>query len=76
MFELQVLSNGKYKAVLHRSLVNKENTRMSWAVFAVPPQEATIGPILELVHEQDPPKYTARTFGEFRYRKLNKLPLD
>ncbi|GKV37652.1 hypothetical protein SLEP1_g45652 [Rubroshorea leprosula] len=29
----EVLSNGKYKSVLHRSVVNKERTRFSWAVF-------------------------------------------
>ncbi|KAI8551235.1 hypothetical protein RHMOL_Rhmol06G0169100 [Rhododendron molle] len=32
-YQVEVLSNGKYKSVLHRSLVNKERTRMSWAVF-------------------------------------------
>ncbi|KAK4803162.1 hypothetical protein SAY86_001365 [Trapa natans] len=73
---MQVLSNGKYKGVLHRSLVNREKTRMSWAVFTAPQHEATIGPIPELIDDQNPPKYTARTFAEFRYRKFNKLPLN
>lgn len=71
---LQVLSNGKHKSVLHRSLVNKERTRMSWAVFIVPPHEAVIGPRPELLNDHNPPKYSAKTFAEYRHRKFNKLP--
>ncbi|KAK6939837.1 Non-hem dioxygenase N-terminal domain [Dillenia turbinata] len=72
--QIEVLSNGKYKSVLHRSLVNKERMRMSWAVFCAPPHEAVIGPLPELIDEQNPAKYSTKTFGEFRYRKFNKLP--
>lgn len=73
--QVEVLSNGKYKSILHRSLVNKERTRMSWAVFAAPPHEAVIGPLPELVDDQNHAKYKTRTFAEFRYCKFNKLPL-
>ncbi|GMN39682.1 hypothetical protein TIFTF001_008917 [Ficus carica] len=72
--QIEVLSNGKYKSVLHRSLVNKDSTRMSWAVFCVPPNEAIIGPLSELVDEKNPPKFSTKTYAEYRYRKLNKLP--
>ncbi|KAI4307301.1 hypothetical protein L6164_030505 [Bauhinia variegata] len=72
--QLEVLSNGKYKSVLHRSLVNKERMRMSWAVFVVPPHETVIGPISQLLNQQNPPKFSTKTFAEFRYRKFNKLP--
>ncbi|KAF7816885.1 flavonol synthase/flavanone 3-hydroxylase-like [Senna tora] len=72
--QLEVLSNGKYKSVLHRSLVNKERTRISWAVFLVPPLETVIGPLPSLLTHQSPPKFSAKTYAEFRYRKLNKLP--
>ncbi|XP_059630240.1 flavonol synthase/flavanone 3-hydroxylase-like [Cornus florida] len=72
--QIEVLSNGKYKSVLHRSLVNKERTRMSWAVFCAPPQEAMIGPLPELVDDKNPAKYSTKTYAEYRYRKLNKLP--
>ncbi|KAJ8771570.1 hypothetical protein K2173_026747 [Erythroxylum novogranatense] len=70
----QVLSNGKYKSVLHRSVVNKEKVRMSWAVFIAPPQEAMIGPFPELLDAQNTPKFSTKTFSEYRYRKVNKLP--
>ncbi|CAN0892503.1 Flavonol synthase/flavanone 3-hydroxylase [Linum grandiflorum] len=73
--QIEVLSNGKYKGVLHRTTVNKERTRMSWAVFMAPPHDKVIGPLPELVDaEKNPPKYPTKTFAEYRYRKINKLP--
>ncbi|KAJ7959106.1 Flavonol synthase [Quillaja saponaria] len=72
--QLEVLSNGKYKSVLHRSLVNKERTRMSWAVFCVPPHEAVIGPLPQLLDDQNPARYSTKTYAEYRHRKFNKLP--
>ncbi|KAK7282746.1 hypothetical protein RIF29_11768 [Crotalaria pallida] len=72
--QLEVLSNGKYKSVLHRSLVNKERKRMSWAVFIVPPHEVVVGPLPQLINEQNPPKFSTKTYAEYRYRKFNKLP--
>ncbi|RDX78679.1 Flavonol synthase/flavanone 3-hydroxylase [Mucuna pruriens] len=71
--QLQVLSNGKYKSVLHRSLVNKEQMRMSWAVFVAPPHQTVIGPIPSLINDQNPPKFSTKTYAEYRYRKFNKL---
>lgn len=72
--QVEILSNGKYKSILHRSLVNKEQTRMSWAVFCVPPREMVIGPLGELVDDQNPAKYSTKTYAQYRYHKLNKLP--
>ncbi|GKU87676.1 hypothetical protein SLEP1_g2038 [Rubroshorea leprosula] len=72
--QIEVLSNGKYKSVIHRSVVNKERTRMSWAVFCAPPHEAVIGPLPQLVDQRNPAKYSTKTFAEYRYRKFNKLP--
>ncbi|CAL1362185.1 unnamed protein product [Linum trigynum] len=73
--QIEVLSNGKYTGVLHRTLVNKERTRMSWAVFIAPPHDKVIGPLPQLVDgDQNPPKYSTKTFADYRYRKINKLP--
>lgn len=72
--QIEVLSNGKYKSVLHRSLVNKDRTRMSWAVFCAPPHEAMIGPLPELVNDQNPARFSTKTYAEYRHRKFNKLP--
>ncbi|KAL3641286.1 iron ascorbate-dependent oxidoreductase [Castilleja foliolosa] len=72
--QIEILSNGKYKAVFHRTTVTKENTRMSWPVFLEPPAEHEIGPIPNLVNEQSPPKYKNKKYKDYAYCKLNKIP--
>ncbi|THG06150.1 hypothetical protein TEA_014156 [Camellia sinensis var. sinensis] len=49
---VEILSNGKYKSILHRGLVNKEKVRISWAVFCEPPKEKII---LKPLSEAEPP---------------------
>ncbi|KAK1620134.1 hypothetical protein QYE76_025651 [Lolium multiflorum] len=71
---LQILSNGRYKAVLHRTTVSKEKTRMSWPVFLEPPTEHIVGPHPRLVTDEYPAKYKAKKFKEYKYCKINKLP--
>ncbi|KAI3464481.1 hypothetical protein Pfo_021144 [Paulownia fortunei] len=72
--QIEILSNGKYKAVFHRTTVNKDSTRMSWPVFLEPPAELEIGPIPKLVNEQSPAKYKSKNYKDYVYCKLNKLP--
>ncbi|XP_058089553.1 flavonol synthase/flavanone 3-hydroxylase-like [Magnolia sinica] len=72
--QMEVLSNGKYKSILHRSLVSKDQKRMSWAVFCAPPGDAVIGPLPQLVGDDNPPLFNTKTYKEFQYRKFNKLP--
>ncbi|KAH6832824.1 hypothetical protein C2S53_006071 [Perilla frutescens var. hirtella] len=72
--QIEILSNGKYKAVYHRTTVNKESTRMSWPVFLEPPPEFEIGPISKLVNEQNPPKFKTKKYKDYVYCKLNKIP--
>ncbi|XVE90629.1 hypothetical protein DITRI_Ditri20bG0093100 [Diplodiscus trichospermus] len=72
--QIEILSNGRYKPVLHRTTVNKEKTRMSWPVFLEPPRELVVGPLPQFVDEQNPPKYKAKKFKDYIYCKLNKLP--
>ncbi|KAL3638800.1 iron ascorbate-dependent oxidoreductase [Castilleja foliolosa] len=72
--QIEILSNGKYKAVLHRSTVNKDSTRMSWPVFIEPPPNLEIGPYQKLISDQNPPKYKTKKFSDYAYCKLNKIP--
>ncbi|PSS19442.1 Flavonol synthase/flavanone 3-hydroxylase [Actinidia chinensis var. chinensis] len=72
--QIEILSNGKYKAVYHRSTVNKETTRMSWPVFLEPSPELEVGPHPKLVGDDNPPKYKTKKYKEYVYCKLNKLP--
>ncbi|KAG9451012.1 hypothetical protein H6P81_010977 [Aristolochia fimbriata] len=72
--QIEILSNGKYKSVLHRTTVNKEKTRMSWPVFCSPPPEMEVGPLPELVSNENPAKYKTKKYKDYQYCKLNKLP--
>ncbi|CAM8878146.1 unnamed protein product [Rhodiola kirilowii] len=72
--QLEIVSNGKYKAVLHRTTVNKEKTRISWPVFLEPPEDKEVGPHPKLVTDENPAKFNKKTYQEYMYRKLNKLP--
>ncbi|XP_072952630.1 flavonol synthase 1 [Typha angustifolia] len=72
--QVEILSNGKYKSVLHRTTVNKEKVRMSWPVFCEPPNELVIGPLPQLINQENPPKYKAKKYKDYKYCKLNKLP--
>nr|ACH73180.1 leucoanthocyanidin dioxygenase [Chrysanthemum x morifolium] len=74
---LEILSNGKYKSILHRGLVNKEKVRISWAVFCEPPKEKIIlKPLPETVSEENPPLFPPRTFHQHMEHKLFKKKDD
>ncbi|KAI4337783.1 hypothetical protein L6164_016158 [Bauhinia variegata] len=72
--QLEILSNGKYKAVNHRTTVNLEKTRMSWPVFLEPPKDHVVGPHPKVINEENPPKYKTKSFGDYAYCKLNRIP--
>ena len=68
---IEILSNGKYKSILHRGLVNKEKVRISWAVFCEPPKEKIIlKPLPETVSEEEPAQFPPRTFAQHIQHKL------
>ncbi|KMT12200.1 hypothetical protein BVRB_5g101480 [Beta vulgaris subsp. vulgaris] len=68
---IEILSNGKYKSILHRGLVNKEKVRISWAVFCEPPKEKIIlKPLPDLVAEEEPARFPPRTFAQHVQYKL------
>uniref|UniRef100_A0A1D1YAI9 S-norcoclaurine synthase 1 n=2 Tax=Anthurium amnicola TaxID=1678845 RepID=A0A1D1YAI9_9ARAE len=56
---LQILSNGQYKSIEHRVIINAEKERLSIAAFHSPNLDCLIGPLPELVKE-----------GEQRYNTL------
>ncbi|KAL5566360.1 hypothetical protein UlMin_029524 [Ulmus minor] len=72
--QIEIASNGNYRSVLHRTTVDKNKARMSWPVFLEPPPEFVVGPLPQLVNEDNPPKYKAKMFKDYSYCKLNKLP--
>ncbi|XP_051119426.1 leucoanthocyanidin dioxygenase [Andrographis paniculata] len=70
---VEILSNGRYRSILHRGLVNKEKVRISWAVFCEPPKEKILlRPLPETVSEEAPPRFPPRTFAQHVDYKLFK----
>ncbi|RWR86529.1 protein DMR6-LIKE OXYGENASE 2-like protein [Cinnamomum micranthum f. kanehirae] len=63
--QIQVLSNGRYKSVLHRAVVNNKVERISIPTFYCPSQDAVIAPAEELIDEQHPALYRSFTYGEY-----------
>uniref|UniRef100_A0A7N0T610 Fe2OG dioxygenase domain-containing protein n=1 Tax=Kalanchoe fedtschenkoi TaxID=63787 RepID=A0A7N0T610_KALFE len=64
--QIQLLSNGIYRSVEHRTTVHSEHERISIAFFYNPEGDALVQPANELVTDQRPARYPAMTFNEYR----------
>ncbi|PKA51012.1 Naringenin,2-oxoglutarate 3-dioxygenase [Apostasia shenzhenica] len=73
--QLQVLSNGRYKSVWHRAVVNSEKERVSVAFFLCPSNNAVTAPAEQLIGEKSPAMYRSFTYGEY-YKKFWARNLD
>lgn len=73
--QFEIVSNGKYSSVEHRSLVHKDRSRMSWAMFCTPPLDMVISPRRELIDHDHPSLYQTASFGEY-LKKFFKKGLD
>ncbi|XP_020401094.1 flavanone 3-dioxygenase 2 [Zea mays] len=74
--QLQALSNGAYKSVWHRAVVNDAQERMSVASFLCPCNSAVISPAVALVvRDGDAPVYRSYTYDEY-YNKFWSRSLD
>ncbi|KAK9122379.1 hypothetical protein Syun_019996 [Stephania yunnanensis] len=71
--QIQVLSNDRYKSVLHRAVVNSEKERFSVPTFYCPSYDAVIEPARELV-DGGGTAYTSFAYKEF-YDKFWKRGL-
>ncbi|XP_020534030.1 protein DMR6-LIKE OXYGENASE 2 isoform X2 [Jatropha curcas] len=72
---LQILSNGKYKSVLHRAIVNNKTTRISIAMQHGPSLESVVSPAPELLdRENAEPAYIGIKYKEYlELQQSNKL---
>ncbi|PQQ19759.1 protein DMR6-LIKE OXYGENASE 1 [Prunus yedoensis var. nudiflora] len=62
---LEIFSNGKYKSVLHRVLVNSTKGRISVASLHALPFMRSVGPSPKLVNESNPRLYKDTDFASF-----------
>lgn len=64
--QVQVLSNGIYRSVEHRVVVNSTRERLSMAFFYNPRSDLLLGPMPELVSKSRPATYQPMTFDQYR----------
>ncbi|KAA8536426.1 hypothetical protein F0562_028904 [Nyssa sinensis] len=63
---LEILSNGKYKSLVHQAVVNNKATRISLAIANGPSLDTIVGPAAELVNnESHPAAYIPMKFKEY-----------
>lgn len=72
---LEMMSNGIYRSVLHRAVVNESKERLSVASFLSPALDQEIGPIPELVTSTSPARFRTMTMADYWKYFLGR-PLD
>lgn len=60
----QILTNGKYKSVFHRVVLNNNVRRISLPLFIGPSLDTMVSPLPECVDEHHPPAYLVKTYKE------------
>ncbi|CAL2277918.1 unnamed protein product [Prunus armeniaca] len=72
--QMQILTNGKYKSVMHRATVNNKATRISVAIPHGPSVETIVAPAPELLEKKgQAPKYLAMNYKEiYNFNKVRK----
>lgn len=69
----QIMSNGKYKSVEHRAVVNENRSRVAVAVGNGPGYDVIVKPVAHLVDNNpaDETNYKPKLFKELRFRDYN-----
>ncbi|KAK4727443.1 hypothetical protein R3W88_032360 [Solanum pinnatisectum] len=70
--QLEVITNGKYKSVMHRVIAQKDGTRMSLASFYNPGNDALIYPAPALVHKEAE-EHNKQVYPKFVFDDYMKL---
>ncbi|CAL4965965.1 unnamed protein product [Urochloa decumbens] len=63
---LQVLTNGRFRSVRHRVVVNSERSRVSMIFFGGPPLGERLAPLPELLGDGGRSRYREFTWAEFK----------
>lgn len=62
---VEIVSNGIYRSIEHRAVVNSDKERLSIATFITPREEVEMGPAPSLVTPQTPAVFRKAAYGEF-----------
>ena len=66
----QIFTNGRYRSIEHRAVINAESARLSVAAFHSPNIHATIGPLLTVTDQQEPEVPMYRTLDHQSFMSL------
>ncbi|CAN0897594.1 2-oxoglutarate-dependent dioxygenase 19 [Linum grandiflorum] len=70
---VEILSNGKYKSVLHRATVNKGTMRISVAIGHGPSLDSVVVPAAELLERDGtPPEFKGMKYRDYMLAKQSK----
>jgi isopenicillin N synthase-like dioxygenase len=70
---IEILSNGKYKSVEHRAVVDKSKSRISFAMFFAPHDDVEIEPLKELIDFNSLNRvYKKVKYGEYLRESMKK----
>jgi len=70
--QLQVLSNGRYRSVLHRAVVSSSRARISIPTFYCPSPDAVIDPATPLTDAEHPAAFRSFTYEEYYQEFWNR----
>jgi len=78
VLQIQVLTNGVYKAVQHRASPNTQKVRLSLVYSAYPPATISITPAPEFVSATQPALYKPFTWSEYMSGRVSHIlnPID
>ncbi|RHN66661.1 putative oxoglutarate/iron-dependent dioxygenase, non-heme dioxygenase domain-containing protein [Medicago truncatula] len=62
---LQIMSNGRYKSIEHRVVVDGNKTRISMPIFVNPAPDAVIGTLPEVLENGEEPHYKQVVFSDY-----------
>lgn len=71
---LQIVSNDKFKSVIHRALVNRDNARISAPCFfhGSTSQSIKYAPVEDLISEENPPIYKSFQVSDYMEKFFSK----
>ncbi|CAD5167677.1 unnamed protein product [Musa acuminata subsp. malaccensis] len=72
--QMEIVTNGRYKSVLHRAVINGRSTRMSIATVVAPSLDTVVEPVAQLVSPERPAMYRGVRYREYlEHQQRNKL---
>ncbi|GAB2299043.1 hypothetical protein Dimus_033117 [Dionaea muscipula] len=72
---LEMITNGTYRSIEHRAMINPSKERLSLAAFHSPRLDADIGPAQSLITPETPARFKRITMADF-FKGLFSRPLD